>query len=184
MRTYVAPRRERCVPRAGDENWLPPEHEWFCWGRLSTQQGQEENSKERGLVTRWMRMDEERPSATSTLPHPECPSQPTPHKANKEQKGVAPSKPSFFSQLHLNNSASLAAQLVKNREILCNAVDLGLIPGLGRFAGEGKGYPTPAFWPGEFHGLYSGNLILSIQQNFPNEVVLFLKEMVGSHLWL
>ena len=33
--------------------------------------------------------------------------------------------------------------------------DLGLIPGLGRSSGEGKGYPTPVFWPGEFHGLYS-----------------------------
>ena len=34
----------------------------------------------------------------------------------------------------------------------CN---VGLIPGLGRSPGEGKGYPTPVFWPGEFHGLYS-----------------------------
>ena len=32
--------------------------------------------------------------------------------------------------------------------------DLGLILGLGRSPGEGKGY-TPVFWPGEFHGLYS-----------------------------
>ena len=29
------------------------------------------------------------------------------------------------------------------KEFACNAGDLGLIPGLGRF------------WPGEFHGLYS-----------------------------
>ena len=27
------------------------------------------------------------------------------------------------------------------REFSCNAVDLGLIPGLGRSPGEGKGYP-------------------------------------------
>ena len=26
---------------------------------------------------------------------------------------------------------------------------------LGRSPGEGKGYSTPDFWPGEFHGLYS-----------------------------
>ena len=38
---------------------------------------------------------------------------------------------------------------------LPNAGDLGLIPGLGRSPGEGKGYPTPVLWSGEFHGLYS-----------------------------
>ena len=27
------------------------------------------------------------------------------------------------------------------KESACNAGDLGSIPGLGRFAGEGKGYP-------------------------------------------
>ena len=32
--------------------------------------------------------------------------------------------------------------------------DLGLIPGLGRSPGEGKGYPSIP-WPGEFQGLYS-----------------------------
>ena len=80
------------------------------------------------------------------------------------------------------------------KESTCNAGDPGLIPGSGRFAGEGIGYPlqyswpslvaqlvkgspqcgrpgfdpwvgkipwrrewlpTPVFWPGEFHGLYS-----------------------------
>ena len=37
----------------------------------------------------------------------------------------------------------------------CNVGDLGLIPGLGRSPGEKTRQPTPAFWPGEFHGLYS-----------------------------
>ena len=76
------------------------------------------------------------------------------------------------------------------KESACNAGDPSLIPGLGRSAGEGIGYPfqyswaslvaqlvknppamwetwvgkfpwrrerlpTPVFWPGEFHGLYS-----------------------------
>ena len=36
-----------------------------------------------------------------------------------------------------------------------DAGDLGLIHGLGRSPGEGKRLPTPAFWPGELHGLYS-----------------------------
>ena len=35
--------------------------------------------------------------------------------------------------------ASLVAQLVKNPPAM--RVDLGLIPGLGRSSGEGKGYP-------------------------------------------
>ena len=41
------------------------------------------------------------------------------------------------------------------KESACNAGDLGLIPGLGRSPGERKSYPTPVFWTGEFHGLYS-----------------------------
>ena len=41
------------------------------------------------------------------------------------------------------------------KEFACNAGDLGAIPGLGRSPGEGKGCLIPAFWPGEFHGLYS-----------------------------
>ena len=41
-----------------------------------------------------------------------------------------------------------------DKESACNVGDLGLIPGLGR-SPEGKGYPLPVFWPGEFHGLYS-----------------------------
>ena len=39
-------------------------------------------------------------------------------------------------------------------ESTCSAGDPSSIPGSGRTAGEGKGYPTPMFWPGEFHGLY------------------------------
>ena len=41
------------------------------------------------------------------------------------------------------------------KEYACNVGDLGSIPGLGRYPGEGKGYPLQYFWPGEFHGLYS-----------------------------
>ena len=37
------------------------------------------------------------------------------------------------------------------KESACNVGDPSSIPGLGRFSGEGKGYP----WTGEFHGLYS-----------------------------
>ena len=32
-----------------------------------------------------------------------------------------------------------------DKESTCNAGDLGLIPGLGRSPGEGKGYPLPVF---------------------------------------
>ena len=41
------------------------------------------------------------------------------------------------------------------KESACNAGDLGSIPVSGRFPGEGKGLPTPVFWPGESHELYS-----------------------------
>ena len=41
-----------------------------------------------------------------------------------------------------------------SKESTCSAGDLGLIPGLGRSPGEGKGYPLQ-YWPGEFLGLQS-----------------------------
>ena len=43
------------------------------------------------------------------------------------------------------------------KESACNAGDLGSIPGLGRSPGGRERLPTPAFWPGEFHGLYGGH---------------------------
>ena len=43
------------------------------------------------------------------------------------------------------------------KESACNGGDLGLIPGLERSPGEGKGLPVPVFWPEEFHRLYMGN---------------------------
>ena len=44
-----------------------------------------------------------------------------------------------FLHLSLKIWASLMAQMVK--ESACNAGDLGSIPGLGHFAGEGNSYP-------------------------------------------
>ena len=41
------------------------------------------------------------------------------------------------------------------KESACNVGGLGSIPGLRRSPGEGKRLPTPVFWPGKFHGLYS-----------------------------
>ena len=41
------------------------------------------------------------------------------------------------------------------KESACNVGTLGLILGLGRSPEEGKSLPTPVFWPGEFHGMYS-----------------------------
>ena len=40
------------------------------------------------------------------------------------------------------------------KEFACNVGDLGSLPGLGRSLEKGT-VPTPVFWPGEFHGLYS-----------------------------
>ena len=48
--------------------------------------------------------------------------------------------------------ASLVAQLVKN---LHTVGDLGSIPELERFPWKRAWQPTPVFWPGESHGLYS-----------------------------
>ena len=41
------------------------------------------------------------------------------------------------------------------KESTCNAGYLDLISGLGRFPWRRERLPTPVFWPGEFHGLYS-----------------------------
>ena len=49
--------------------------------------------------------------------------------------------------------ASLVAQLVKNPP--ANMGDLGSIPGLRRFPGEGKGYPLQYSGLEKFHGLYN-----------------------------
>ena len=38
------------------------------------------------------------------------------------------------------------------KESASNAGDPGLFPGMGRPLGEGNGYPTPVFLPGESHG--------------------------------
>ena len=41
------------------------------------------------------------------------------------------------------------------KESTRNAGGWGSIPGLGRSPGEGNWLPSPVFWPGEYHGLYS-----------------------------
>ena len=41
--------------------------------------------------------------------------------------------------------------LLSGKESACNAADPGLISGLGRFPGEGNGYPLQVFLPGNFH---------------------------------
>ena len=48
---------------------------------------------------------------------------------------------------------SLVAQLVK--EPACNVGELGSISQVGEIPWRRERLPTPAFWPGEFHGLYS-----------------------------
>ena len=48
--------------------------------------------------------------------------------------------------------ASLVSQLVKN---LSNNVRPGFDPWVRKIPWKGERLPTPAFWPGDFHGLYS-----------------------------
>ena len=50
-----------------------------------------------------------------------------------------------------SSQASLVAQLVKNLP----AGDLDLDPWVGKIPWRRAWLPTPVFWPGEFHGLYS-----------------------------
>ena len=42
--------------------------------------------------------------------------------------------------------------MTDGKESACDVGDLGSIPRLGRFPGEGNGKPTPVFLPGESHG--------------------------------
>ena len=53
-----------------------------------------------------------------------------------------------------NAWAFQVAWVVKNLPV--NAEDTGSIPGSGRSPGEGNGYPTPLFLPGESHGQSMG----------------------------
>ena len=41
------------------------------------------------------------------------------------------------------------------KESACDEEDLDSIPGLGKIPWRRERLPTPVFWPGEFHGLYS-----------------------------
>ena len=41
------------------------------------------------------------------------------------------------------------------KESTCNVGDLGSIPGVGKIPWRWERMPTPVFWPGKFHGLYS-----------------------------
>ena len=41
------------------------------------------------------------------------------------------------------------------KESTCNVGDLGSIPWVGKIPWRRERLPTPVFWPGEFHGLYS-----------------------------
>ena len=50
--------------------------------------------------------------------------------------------------------ASLVAQLVKNPPAMWE-IQPGLDPWVGKNPWRRERLPTPVFWPGEFHGLYS-----------------------------
>ena len=74
------------------------------------------------------------------------------HPLLPEGKGVHP------SELQLGFPGGSAG-----KESACNAEDLGLISGLGRFPWRRERLPTPVFWPGEFHGLYGLNGVAKSQ---------------------
>ena len=53
---------------------------------------------------------------------------------------------------HMIMGASLATQLVK---VCFQCGRPGFDPWVGKIPWRGKWLPTPVFWPGEFHGIYS-----------------------------
>ena len=65
------------------------------------------------------------------------------------------------------------------KESPCNAGDLGLIPGLGRFPGRKEGLPTPVFWPGEFHELYSPRG--GKESDIPEQLSLYFNQNLATH---
>ena len=82
---------------------------------------------------------------------------------------VAPQKCPFSAQAFCSMGPPFSSfpSVSAGKESACTVGDLGLIPGLGRSPREGfsswvgkilwrrERLPTPVFWPGEFHGLYS-----------------------------
>ena len=65
-----------------------------------------------------------------------------------------------------------------------NTGDLGLIPGLGRSPGEGKGYPLQEFWPGVYHRLYSPWGCKESDTTEDRVLTLFIFENILSYLIL
>ena len=51
--------------------------------------------------------------------------------------------------------ASLVAQLIKKKKICLQCGRPGFDPWVGKISWRRDRIPTPVFWPGEFHGLYS-----------------------------
>ena len=93
-------------------------------------------------------------------------------------------------QLHFHFSGGSAG-----KESSCNAGDLGSMPGIGRSPWRRERLPTPVFWPGEFHRLYSPwgrrksetteQLALSLFSDLPkapppNNITLGIKALTSS----
>ena len=67
---------------------------------------------------------------------------------------LPPFCPTFDASYDITVGLPCNGWLSWQKKFACNVGDLGLIPGLGRSPGRER-LPTPVFWPGEFHGLYS-----------------------------
>ena len=65
--------------------------------------------------------------------------------------GIKPGSPVLQAD-SLSQGASLAAQLVKNPPAM---QETWFDPWIGKIPWRRERLPTPVFWPGEFHGLYS-----------------------------
>ena len=71
------------------------------------------------------------------------------------------------------------------KESVCNAGDLGLTPWLGSSPWRRERLPTPVFWPGDLHGLYSpwGSKESDITEQLSSSMLLIGFTILGTLIY-
>ena len=92
--------------------------------------------------------------------------------------------PKSWTQLSSNNSGDRSGRLRKygsaDRESACNAGDLGSIPQLGRFPGEGKGYPL------QYSGLENSmaSIVSGVTKSQTRQTFTFTWSVNSVNIWV